>query len=161
MAVHKLVLDDFEEADFQLIAIHTTLEDYRLAYFINQKFPILLQRSQKEIPTSLQSTPTGFTQFIFEDPDNQIEWHLIENKKEVTVAQKGKDQTLFENNEAFTNTVYLLPEYKKVDFFFKIAAEKSQLNLGQVVEQVKRIPNVETVYQIDKNKIKSKNNLIF
>jgi hypothetical protein len=37
MAIYKLALDDFEEADYQLIALHTTLEDYRLAYFINQK----------------------------------------------------------------------------------------------------------------------------
>ena len=82
MAVHKLVIDDFEEADFQLIAIHTTLEDYRLAYFINQNLPILLSRSKKEIQTSFQTIKTGFTRFVFEDPDNQIAWNLIENKKE-------------------------------------------------------------------------------
>lgn len=161
MAVHKLVIDDFEEADFQLIAIHTTLEDYRLAYFMNQNLPILLSRSKKEIQTSFQSIKTGFTRFVFEDPDNQIEWNLIENKKEVAVLQKSKNQTLFESTEAFTNTVYLLPEFKKVDFFFKIDAEETQVSLAKIVEKVKQIPSIETVYQVDKNKIKSKNNLIF
>jgi hypothetical protein len=161
MAVHKLVIDDFEEADFQLIAIHTTIEDYRLAYFMNQNLPILLSRSKKDIQTSFQSIKTGFTRFVFEDPDNQIEWNLIENKKEVAVLQKSKNQTLFESTEAFTNTVYLLPEFKKVDFFFKIDAEETQVNLAKIVEKIKHIPSIETVYQVDKNKIKSKNNLIF
>ncbi|GGD21395.1 IPExxxVDY family protein [Flavobacterium orientale] len=161
MAVHKLVIDDFEEADFQLIAIHTTLEDYRLAYFINQNLPILLSRSKKEIQTSFQTIKTGFTRFVFEDPDNQIAWNLIENKKEIAISQKNKGQTLFENTEEFTNTLYLVPEYKKVDFFFKIDAEKSQINIAGLMEKIKNIPSLTTLYQVDKSKIKSKNNLIF
>jgi hypothetical protein len=36
MAIHKLDLGDFDEIDYNLIAIHTSLEDFRLAYFINQ-----------------------------------------------------------------------------------------------------------------------------
>ncbi|WP_291114943.1 IPExxxVDY family protein [Flavobacterium sp. UBA6135] len=161
MAVHKLVIDDFEEADFQLIAIHTTLEDYRLAYFINQNLPILLSRSKKEIQTSFQTIKTGFTRFVFEDPDNQIAWNLIENKKEIAVSQKNKGQTLFENSEEFTTTLYLVPEYKKVDFFFKIDAEKSQVNIAGLMGKIKNIPSLTTLYQVDKSKIKSKNNLIF
>ena len=31
-AVHKLILDDFFEEDFTLLAIHSPLETYRLAY---------------------------------------------------------------------------------------------------------------------------------
>ena len=39
MAIHKLDLGEFDEIDYYLIAIHTSLEDYRLAFFINQKLP--------------------------------------------------------------------------------------------------------------------------
>jgi hypothetical protein len=45
MATHKLDLGDFDEVDYYLIAIHTSLEDYRLAYFINQ-LPINLSKSR-------------------------------------------------------------------------------------------------------------------
>jgi len=38
MAVHKIFIEDFEEEDYHLIAIHTTLEDYRLAFFFKSKF---------------------------------------------------------------------------------------------------------------------------
>jgi hypothetical protein len=37
-------LGDFDEVDYYLIAIHTSLEDYRLAYFINQQLPINLSK---------------------------------------------------------------------------------------------------------------------
>ena len=37
MVLHKLYIDEFDEIDYELIAIHTSLEDYRPAYFINQK----------------------------------------------------------------------------------------------------------------------------
>jgi hypothetical protein len=38
MAIHKLDLGEFDKVDYNLIAIHTSIEDYRLAYFINQNF---------------------------------------------------------------------------------------------------------------------------
>ncbi|MBA4320474.1 MAG: IPExxxVDY family protein, partial [Flavobacterium sp.] len=54
MAIHKLDLGEFDEIDYHLIAIHTSLEDYRLAYFINQKFPINLGKNKNEIQISIK-----------------------------------------------------------------------------------------------------------
>jgi hypothetical protein len=52
MATHKLDLGDFDEVDYYLIAIHTSLEDYRLAYFINQQLP--LSKSKDEVQISMK-----------------------------------------------------------------------------------------------------------
>lgn len=161
MAIHKLALDDFEEADYQLIALHTTLEDYRLAYFINQKLPILLHRNKKEIQTAFEHQKTAFSRFTFEDKENDIWWNLIENKKELAVPQKNKVQNLFNENQEFTTTLYFLPEFKKVDFFLKIESEEQQIDLSAITSQLKNIDTVTTVYHVTKNQIKSKNNLIF
>lgn len=161
MAIHKLALDDFEEADYQLIAIHTTLEDYRLAYFINQKLPILLYRNKKEIQTAFEQKMTTFSRFTFEDKENDIWWDLVENKKELAIPQKNKVQNLFKENQEFTTTLYFLPEFKKVDFFLKIESEEQQINLTDVTSKLKKIDTVSTVYHVTKNQIKSKNNLIF
>lgn len=161
MAIHKLTLDDFEEADYQLIAIHTTIEDYRLAYFINQKLPILLYRNKKEIQTAFEQKKTAFSRFTFEDKEKDIWWNLIENKKELDVPQKNKVQNLFNENQEFTTTLYFLPEFKKVDFFFKIESEEQQINLSEIIFKLKNIDTVSTVYHVTKNQIKSKNNLIF
>ncbi len=54
MAIHKLHIDEFDEVDYELIAIHTSLEDYRLAYFLNQKLPILLSKSKNEIQINIK-----------------------------------------------------------------------------------------------------------
>lgn len=161
MAIHKLALDDFEEVDYQLIALHTNLEDYRLAYFINQKLPILLYRNKKEIQTTFEQKKTAFSRFTFEDKENDIWWDLIENKKELAVPQKNNVQNLFNENQEFTTTLYFLPEFKKVDFFFKIASEEQQIDLTAITSQLKNIDTVTTVYPVTKNQIKSKNNLIF
>ena len=46
MGTIKLHIDDFEENDYLLIAIHTTLEDYRLAYFLNKYLGVQLQKQE-------------------------------------------------------------------------------------------------------------------
>jgi hypothetical protein len=64
MATHKLDLGDFDEVDYYLIAIHTSLEDYRLAYFINQQLPINLSKSKDEVQISIKEGETKFADFI-------------------------------------------------------------------------------------------------
>jgi len=65
MAIHKLHIDEFDEVDYDLIAIHTSLEDYRLAYFLNQKLPILLSKSKNEIQINIKEGVTFFSRYIF------------------------------------------------------------------------------------------------
>ena len=67
MAVHKLDLGEFDEIDYHLIAIHTSLEDYRLAYFINQKLPINLGKSKNEIQINIKEGETKFSRFYYHD----------------------------------------------------------------------------------------------
>ena len=49
MAVHKLLVDDFEDANYSLLAIHCDIEDYRLAYFLNQNLAIRLVRTKEDL----------------------------------------------------------------------------------------------------------------
>jgi hypothetical protein len=86
---------------------------------------------------------------------------LIENKKEITIAQNAKLSNLFTENEAFTNTFYFLPEFKKVDYLLKIEGDDNQINLEKITKKLKKIDHVTTVYSVNKDQIKSKNNLIF
>jgi hypothetical protein len=161
MAIHKLFIDDFEEADYQLIAIHTTLENYRVAYFINQNLPVLLHRNRKDILIGTEKQKTGFLNFFFEDTKKEVVWTLIENKKEILLPQKNKTATLFNEEQEFSNTVYFLPELKNVDFFLKIEGDESQININTITNKLNTINHLTTVYPVNKNRIKSKNNLIF
>ena len=40
MALHKLLVDDFDDLNYSLLAVHCEMEDYRLAYLLNQSLKI-------------------------------------------------------------------------------------------------------------------------
>jgi hypothetical protein len=162
MAVHKLDFNDFNEIDYQLIAIHTGLEDYRLAYFINQKLPINLSRNKDEIHINIKDGETSFSRFYFYDKENEISWNLIQNKNEVIQQKKDSIQNLFSNLKMEVSTkVFLLPEFKKVDYFLKIENTEEVMDIKEIQLLLNTIENISTAYSVDSYKIKSKNNLIF
>lgn len=160
MALYKLHIDEFDEVDYELIAIHTSMEDYRLAYFLNQKLPILLSKSKNEIHITIKEGETHFSRYLFEDAEKGAYWHLIQNKNEVLVQKKENIQNLFANTTIEVATkVFLLPEFKKVDYFLKI--ENTELGIIEITNYINSIDQISAVYTVDSTKIKSKNNLIF
>jgi hypothetical protein len=160
MAIHKLQIDVVDEVDFELIAIHSDLEDYRLAYFINQKLGVLLSKNNKEFQFSIKEGTAHFSKFSFEDKANDAFWDLIQNKSEVVIQKKYADKNLFENtsHEVKTN-VFVLPEFKKVDFILKV--QNSEYSNEFITNTINTIDRVITVYPLDVESIKIKNNLIF
>lgn len=160
MAVHKLTFDDWEESHFELIAIHTTVEDFRLAFLMNRELPILLKNIPS--PSKLNENPIAhhFNRFEFKDHKNDMCWHLIQNKILVK-NENPKNSVLFEEAEESLKPFYLLPEYKKVDFVCKIEGEPYQIETLKICNAIKQIPWVSMTYPIEFSKIKSKNHLIF
>lgn len=160
MAIHKLQIDDFITIDYELIAIHSTLEDYRLAYFINRELSILLEKNQKDIEIRVKEGDSCFTRFIFDDEEQEITWNLIQNKG--TVSSQQNTASLFEETGLdITTSVFLIPELKKVDYFIKIENTGGDLALEELISKLLSIRQITTAYEIDHQKLKSKNNLIF
>ncbi len=157
MAIHRLHIDDFEEIDYELIAIHTSLEDYRLAYFLNQQLPILLSRSKTEIQISNKQGTTSFSRFIYEDSDSDSFWSLIQNRNVIS-SSDDESADLFLNMQ-FASNVYLLPEFKKADYFLKI--ENSEKSAEAIIDELLSIKQIAALYSVDISKLKNKNNLIF
>ena len=161
MTIHKLHIEDFDEIDYQLIAIHSTLEDYRLAYYINQNLPINLQKGNCNIQIINKEGETQFTRFVYED-SKDIAWNLVQNKNDVFAPSQNSNQGLFaESNNKFSTKIYLIPEFKKVDFFLKIENGEVKIDVSKITNCIKKIDRVSTVYAVEVEKIKSKNNLIF
>ena len=162
MAIHKLDLGEFDEIDYHLIAIHTSLEDYRLAFFINQKLPINLSKSKNEIQIKIKEGETKFSRYYYLNIEKEIYWNLIQNKGEVVQQKKDNGQNLFSNLTLEVATkVYLLPEFKKVDYFLKIENLDETMNGTKIQTALNAIDNISAIYTVETNKIKSKNNLIF
>lgn len=159
MAVHKLHFDDFEEAEYDLLAIHTALEDYRLAYFLNQSLPVLFRKNKDEITISSKKGHSWFTRFTYEEDKTGAYWNLINNKNEILPSDAQPQEGLFAASEAAAYKAWLLPEFKKVDYFLKI--ENGMMPLAEITSRIHSITRVTAVYNIGQDAIKSKHNLIF
>ena len=102
-----------------------------------------------------------FTRFVFED-SKDIVWNLVQNKNDVFVPSQNSNQGLFaETNNKFSTKIYLIPEFKKVDYFLKIENGEVNIDVSKITNCIKKIERVSTVYAVEVEKIKSKNNLIF
>ncbi len=162
MAVLKLHIEEFDEVDYNLIAIYSTLEDYRLAYFINQKLPIILSRNKEEVVVSVKEGEAFFSKYTYENENTTHKWSLIQNKNEIKITPKNNTQGLFSDSTLeVSKKVYLITEHKKVDYFLKIENTTTDLCLDDVVDKLKKIDRISAAYPLLPETIKSKNNLIF
>ncbi|MGB6268271.1 MAG: IPExxxVDY family protein [Olleya sp.] len=160
MAVRKLSLGDFlDEEHYALIGIHCVIEDYRLAFLINQTLDIQLKRKAKDVTNpSLNSTYSIFEWF---DQMQFSTYHLVANTCKVQHDNlQQQSNSLFGQDKAGATNYYLLPEYKKVNYLLKVETEfqnKEKIILNKIL----KIPQVVTAYNIATDTLKSKDNLIF
>jgi len=151
----QLLTLDFED-DCSLIGIHSTEEDYRLAYLLNQHLKTKLTRFKTDL--DFKNSEAKFPLFEFKDENNYINYYLINNKYSQLVNSQ-KNVGLFDGN--YSAIFNLIPEKKKVDFFLKIEGCHQQNFIRTLVDELNKINQVITSYSIDTNTLKSKNNLIF
>jgi hypothetical protein len=157
MAIHKIQINDFISDDYELIAIHSTLEDYKLAFLLNSVLGTQLKKNNSNIEIAIPEGKSSFSNFLFDDKKNDVVWSLIENKTTITTS-KNKSSQLFDNVEI---TVFLIPEFKKADYLLKIENIDYDFDEEEMIEKMLSIKNISTVYTIETTNLKSKNNLIF
>ena len=162
MAKYKLQNEEIDDIDYQLFAIHTSIEDYRLAFFINKNLLINLSKCKHDISVQEKSREFQFSRFIYDDEENNIAWDLVQNKSQDYHISTTLDSGLFANTiSQGTSKTYLIPEYKKVDYFLKVENCFTEDEIQETISLLKRIQKVSTVYTVATENIKSKNNLIF
>jgi len=161
MPAHKLVLEDVFEETYKLIAIHCSVEEYKLAFLLNKHLDLRLARSRKDIDFQLKGVRILFALYTYEDQQKYCDFHLVSNISRAEYQSTAEFNSLFGENETTFKKSYLLPEFKKVDFFLKIEEETDMISEHLLLEKIKEIPQVSMAYSIDHEKIKSKENLIF
>jgi hypothetical protein len=160
MAVHKLILDDaFDEVLYTLIAMHCTLEDYRLAYLLNKHLGISLIRKASDL--DYKNSSVSYSIYEWEDTKQLVTWSLVSNICKTETLQKVDYKSLFDTQQSITKTFHLLPEYKSVNYFLKIDSEFSFSKEKYILDNILSIPQIATAYSIDSSQLKSKDNLIF
>ena len=159
MALHKLLVDDFYDDAYKLIAIHCRIEDYRLAYLLNKNLDLNLKRKAEDL--DFKYLKSSYSLFEWNNENQYVTWNLVSNvckKEEDSLYSTG---TLFETNEKVLKTFHLISELKKVDYFIKISDEIQNVNENRILNVLQAIPQIITSYTVDPLKIKSKDHLIF
>lgn len=159
MLSHKLMLEDVEE-DYQLLAIHSSLEDYKLAYFLNKHLKINMSRARIDLDFNHGPVEATYPLYLFKEPAQYRNYYLIKNKYKGPVKKIVSSGSLFIEEEVTPQITYFIPEYKDVDFFFKIEEDPDPSKLQEYLYKISLIPNIVTVYTVDANMLKSKKNLI-
>lgn len=155
MAIHKLDLNDFQDADYSLYAIHADVEDYRLAHAINLRLKTRLKRL-KDLDFS-NSKNLFFSLFEWENSALKSQWNLIKNSCQIELESTG--QGLFSNRkEKNYQTIRLLKEHAAVDYFLKISGSCSFEK--RTLEALSEIPHISLAYAVKVNALKSKEYLI-
>jgi len=154
MQIHSLDLVD----DYSLIGIHTSEEDYRLAYLLNSNLHTKFIRSNFNL--DFENKNASFPIFEFVNEEKQLTSYLISNK---CVGNTSENSTvnLFSKDEFFSSTTYLIREKKNVDYFIKIDGEISTIELYKTIENLNKISQVVTSYRINPSKLNTKDFLIF
>ena len=153
MSATRKIIEAYYDDDFQLIAIHSGMEDFSLAYSLNKDCELQLKRTQNDLSYGKN---LSFSMFDWEDEINQDYWVLFSNTCD---QQVGISEGLFVNDLSF-KTDYLVPEQKEVDYFLRIDTENRAIT-DAALKCINTIPKVVTAYAVDPNALKSKSNLIF
>jgi len=158
LTISKLNLEDSFSEEFSLLAIHTDLEDFRLAYFLNKKLGLNLSR--KEFDLNFIDSKGNFSVFEYIDQDSFLKWSLISNIYNHNFTANTNNNDLFELSNELVKKFNLLSEYKNVNFLLKLENNENQVDLEDIIKKIKNIPQIITLYNINKD-LKNKENLIF
>lgn len=159
MALHKLLVDDFYDASYSLLAVHCRLEDYRLAYLLNKHLNLNLTRKRQDLDYKYFAATYPIYEWV--DENYFTTWHMVSNvckKEEDSLQSSG---SLFSTNEKMLKKYHLLPEFKNVDYLIKISNDDHYFNEKVTLDKIQSIPQIITTYTIDVDQLKSKDNLIF
>nr|WP_299339356.1 IPExxxVDY family protein [Allomuricauda sp.] len=153
LTTHKIG-SEFYEDDYDLIAIHSDLENFAMTYALNSFCGLRLKRTEKDL---MLDENLAFPVFEWNDELSDTHWMLFCNSCEQKVRLNYGG--LFKENVSVQKS-FLLTEQKEVDYFLKVDSENSS-NIDELTKKVNQIPRVVTSYYINTKNLKSKSNLIF
>ena len=129
------------DLDFVLIAVTTSLKDYRICYLINK---FLHFNFVKNPDLSVDINETGgsalFSIYHYNWEASETDFFFIANK-----GSEG----------------HLIPEMRKADYFLMIKNYIDEDDLDNIISALNKITEIVAAVKIDPKKIKSRENLLF
>ena len=153
---HKLNLNQFPQ-NFHLIAIHSDLNEFRLAYFLNEKLNISLIRRNNDI--HLAENNAYYPSYEFLDETKYLKWIFFSNKSLISEKTNDDYSDLFSQQDV-VKSLSFIDQPKGVDYFLIIENVKNKGFVQKVLRKISEIRGVITSYLSEK-KLENKENLIF
>lgn len=136
-----LKIDPFEDDELCLFGIISSEKDYRLCFAINHATGLEFEKSEDyEIHSGKIRTVSYFSRY-----------QCLRDKE-------GNGFFLFSNKGT---TDFLIPEYRKMDFWLLVRGEFDAEDLQDMLQKIKNHPSVLGVYPIDFKTLKSREHLVF
>jgi len=129
------------DLDFVLIAITTSLRDYRICHHINKRLNFdFIKSPDLEVDIIRGAGPVLFSLYKYHWEASETDFYFI--------ANKGSDG-------------YLIPEMRKADYFIMIKNYIDDTDLDKMITDLNKIQEIVAAVKIDPKKIKSRENLLF
>ena len=139
--MNKKILKFEIDLDFVLIAVTSSLKDYRVCYLINKHLKFnFVRQPDLQVDIYQNNDPVLFSIFHYYWETTETEFYFI--------ANKGSDGLL-------------IPEMREVDYFIMIKNYIDEDDLDNIITMLNRIPEIMAAVKIDPKKIKSRENLLF
>ena len=86
MAHHRLILDDFYKEEYTIVAIHSSVEAYKMAFYLNKYLQLRLKRRRTDLEFSNDGLEVQFPLFEFENNATYTVYNLVANKCRTLMA---------------------------------------------------------------------------
>ena len=157
MSKIKFRLDDVSK-DFNLIAIRSDVEDYRMVYFLNKKLNINLSRRNNDIV--FYKDENKYSIYDYTDESRYLKWIFFSNKSYSQKFIKDDNFTLFSNENFKNNEIRFIKELNSIDYFLTIENVENIKYIEKILTKISEISIVITCFETSQG-FKNKENLIF
>jgi len=156
MTTYALNINEFSTNDYALIAIHTVLSDYQLAYLLNKYLHIKFGKASYDLDFTQENNQASYTVYEYANTELDYDWFLIANV--CKSIRKTASTNLFKESDSISR---LVPEKKKVDYFLKIEGDFDFEYIVKTIDMINQVPQIITSYEVEVESLKSKDFLIF
>lgn len=139
--MNKITLKLELDFDFIVLAITTSLKDYRLCFQLNKfAYADFIRIEELGLSSPVSQSVSLFNRYMYLPENSDTEFYLLSNK-----GSEG----------------LLIPEMNRVDYFLVIKNFIDDEDLEAWISHLKQIPEVLAAVEVDVKKLKSKENLLF
>jgi hypothetical protein len=142
MKAAKLIIE--YDYNFEVLALISSVKDYKLAFNINNKLNVQLKKTDDICLVFVNESELTVSQYLFETEFRTL--RLLKNK---SLEAKNMSKP------------YLVPELKEYDYFIHLSGEGEVWESENIIENLKSLPVIQYVQKVDLNNLKSRENLIF